>query len=115
MSDLKITKIETILLSYRYSEEERWQCPGWTTLQRNTTLFQMSTNKGTHGTGELGEDTNIPQSITGINEEQCEPMLIGEDPFNSEKLRGKRYVYSLHWGRKGGHIKIISGLEIALW
>jgi len=115
MSDLKITKIETILLSYRYSEEERWQCPGWTTLQRNTTLVRVWTNKGTHGIGEIGEDSSIPQSIAGIIEEHFEPMLIGEDPFNIEKLWRKMFVYSLHWGRKGGAIKIISGLEIALW
>lgn len=115
MSDLKITKIETILLSYRYSEEERWQCPGWMTLQRNTTLVRVWTNKGIHGVGEIGEDSSIPQSVSSIIEEHFEPMLIGEDPFDVEKLWRKMFVHSLHWGRKGGAIKIISGLEIALW
>jgi L-alanine-DL-glutamate epimerase-like enolase superfamily enzyme len=115
MSDLKITKIETIRLSYRYSEEERWQCPGWTTLQRNATLVRVWTNKGVHGVGEVGEDSCIPQSVSSIIDEHFEGMLIGEDPFNVEKLWRKMFMRSLHWGRKGGAIKIISGIEIALW
>lgn len=115
MSDLKITKIETILLSYRYSEKERWECPGWMTMQRNSTLVRVWTNKGNYGVGEIGEDSSIPQSVSSIIEEHFESMLIGEDPFNVEKLWRKMFVYSLHWGRKGGAIKIISGIEIALW
>lgn len=115
MHDLSITKIETIHLSYRYSEEERWQCPGWTTLQRNATLVRIWTNKGIHGIGEVSEDSCIPQSVESIIDEHFAPMLIGEDPFQIEKLWRKMFVRSLHWGRKGGAIKIISGLEIALW
>lgn len=115
MSQLKITRIETILLSYRYSEEERWQCPGWTTLQRNTTLVRVWTDGGIHGIGEIGEDSSIPQSVESIINEHFAPMVIGEDPFNIEKLWRKMYVRSLHWGRKGGAVKIISGIEIALW
>jgi L-alanine-DL-glutamate epimerase-like enolase superfamily enzyme len=115
MSDLKITNIETIQLSYRYKEEERWRFAGWTTLQRNTTLVRVWTNKGIHGIGEIGEDSCIPQSVGHIVEEHFKPMLLGEDPFNVEKLWRKMFVRSLHWGRKGGAVKIISGLEIALW
>ncbi len=115
MSDLVITNIETIRLSYRYSEEERWQCPGWTTLQRNATLVRVWTNKGIHGVGEVSEDSCIPQSVSSIIDEHFRAMLIGENPFDIEKLWRKMFVRSLHWGRKGGAIKIISGLEIALW
>jgi len=115
MTQLKITNIETIRLSYRYSEEERWQCPGWTTLQRNATLVRVWTNQGTYGIGEVSEDSCIPQSVGSIIDEHFKAMIVGEDPFNVEKLWRKMFVRSLHWGRKGGAIKIISGIEIALW
>lgn len=115
MVGLQITNVETIRLSYRYSEEERWQCPGWTTLQRNATLVRVWTNQGTYGIGEVSEDSCIPQSVGSIIDEHFKSMLIGEDPFQVEKLWRKMFVRSLHWGRKGGAIKIISGLEIALW
>lgn len=115
MSELRITKIETINLSYRYKEDERWKCPGWVSLQRNATLVRVWTNKGIHGIGEVGEDAAVPQSVSSIIDEHFAPMLIGEDPFQVERLWKKMYVRSLHWGRKGLAIKVISGLEIALW
>jgi len=115
MNELKITKIETIPLSYRYSEEERWNCPGWITMQRNAVLVRIWTNEGIYGIGEIGEGTYLPESVCHVVKEQFESMLIGEDPYNIEYLWEKMYTRSMHWGRKGAIITIISGLEIALW
>lgn len=49
MSELRIENIETILLSYRYKENEIWKWSGGTTLQRNALLVKITTNKGIEG------------------------------------------------------------------
>ncbi|MCL4385089.1 MAG: mandelate racemase/muconate lactonizing enzyme family protein [Actinobacteria bacterium] len=115
MSDLKIIKVETILLSYRYKENELWKWSGGTTLQRNAVLVRIKTNKDIDGIGEIGESAFLPLAVERIVSDRFAPMLLNEDPVNIEKLWQKMYVRSAHWGRKGVTIPIISGLEIALW
>lgn len=115
MSNLIICDVETILLSYRYGDDELWQWSGGTTLQRNAVLVKITTNEGIVGIGEIGESAYLPRSVQLIVEEQFKGLLIGEDPLDIERLWEKMYVRSSHWGRKGVVIPIISGLEIALW
>lgn len=115
MSELKITNLETILLSYRYREDELWKWSGGVTLQRNAVLVRIETNVGIQGVGEIGESAFLPRSVKEIVEERFKPLLLREDPVNIEKLWQKMYVRSAHWGRKGVVIPIISGIDIALW
>jgi L-alanine-DL-glutamate epimerase-like enolase superfamily enzyme len=115
MSNLKITGIETILLSYRYHKNELWKWSGGTTLQRNAVLVRIKTSEGIEGVGEIGESAFLPRAVERIVSDRFAPMLLNEDPVNIEKLWQKMYVRSAHWGRKGVTIPIISGLEIALW
>jgi len=115
MSDLKITQVETILLSYRYREDEEWKWSGGVTVQRNAVLVRITTNKGIQGLGEIGESAFLPRAIEWIVNDQFKPMLLGEDPLAIERLWQKMYIRSAHWGRKGVAIPVISGLEIALW
>jgi len=115
VSDLKIVEVETIPLSYRYKEEERWKCPGWVSLQRNAMLVRLHTDKGICGIGEIGEATSIPEGVMRIVEERFKPMLLGEDPTRIEYLWNKMYIRTQHWGMTALAVAIISGLEIALW
>lgn len=115
MRDLRITNVETILLSYRYQENELWKWSGGATLQRNAVLVRITTDKGIQGIGEVGESAFLPRAVEKIVEDRLKPMLLGENPADIEKLWQKMYVRSAHWGRKGVAIPVISGLEIALW
>lgn len=115
MSDLRIVEVETILLSYRYKEDEVWTCPGWTSLQRNAMLVRIWTDKGLYGIGEIGEATSIPLGVEQIVKERFMPMLIGQDPTRIEYLWKKMYVRTQHWGTSALAVAIISGLETALW
>ncbi len=115
MSELKITSVKIIPLSYRYQEDEKWKWSGGTKLQRNVVLSKIETNKGITGIGEIGESSFLPQSIKEIVKEQFQPMLLNENPLNIELLYKKMYTRSAHWGRRGVIIPVISGLEIALW
>ena len=41
--------------------------------------------------------------------------MLGEDPFDIGRLWQKMYEGSLYFGRRGGDVHAISGIEIALW
>lgn len=112
---MKIADVKVYLLTYKLNKEEVWKFSGGRITQRKTVLIKISTDEGIYGVGEIGEHDCIPQSVKKIIEEQFAPMLIGEDPFNIEKLWYKMYMRSSHWGRKGVVISIISGIDIALW
>ncbi len=112
---MKITDVETILLSYRYKEDEAWKWSGGATLQRNSVLVRVTVDDKITGLGEIGESAYLPRAIEQMIELRFKPMLLGEDPFDVEKLWQKMYVQSAHYGRRGVVPTIISGIDIALY
>ena len=42
-------------------------------------------------------------------------VLVGEDPFEVERLWHKMYMGSVYYGRRGAVMQVISGIDIALW
>ena len=112
---MKITGVEANIFSYKYNIDETWKWSGGQCIGRNLVLVKVKTDEGIEGYGEVGEEAFLPQSVKKIVEEQFSLMLIGEDPFNIEKIWHKMYMRSNHWGRKGLIIPIISGIDIALW
>ncbi|MGE4585434.1 MAG: mandelate racemase/muconate lactonizing enzyme family protein [Sphaerochaeta sp.] len=112
---MKIERIETILMSYRYSQSEAWKWSGGATLQRNCVLVRITTDTGLTGLGEVGESAYLPRSIEKIVQERFEPMLVGEDPMDIEKIWQKLYIQSCHYARKGVVSTIMSGVDIALY
>ncbi|MCL4514263.1 MAG: hypothetical protein M1379_01500 [Firmicutes bacterium] len=72
------------------------------------TIVQMITDDGTHGVGEtLGEPI-----VAGIIEELA-PKIIGEDPFNLERIMAKVQMTPYFSGYVG--YAAIAGIEMALW
>lgn len=112
---MKIKSLETILLSYRYNPESAWSWSGGQTLQRNCVLVKITTDNGITGLGEIGESAFLPEAVAKIIETRFEPMLVGEDPFNIERIWQKMYILSSHYGRRGVIPTIISGIDIALY
>lgn len=112
---MKISKVETILLSYRYEAGDVWKWSGGATMQRNSVLVRVTTSNGTTGLGEIGESAYLPRAIEQMVKLRFEPMLLGEDPFDVEKLWQKMYVQSAHYGRRGVVPTVISGIDIALF
>lgn len=112
---MKITNVETILLSYQYEGDEVWKWSGGATLQRNCVLVRVTADDRITGLGEIGESAYLPRAIEKMIEYRFKPMLMGEDPFNTEKLWQKMYVQSSHYGRRGVVATVISGIDIALY
>lgn len=112
---MKITNIETILLSYRYGQNEKWKWSGGATLQRNCVLVKVTVDDKIIGLGEIGESAYLPRAIERIIDLRFNPMLMGEDPFSIEKIWQKMYIQSAHYGRRGVIATVISGIDIALY
>jgi L-rhamnonate dehydratase len=70
---------------------------------------EISTDKGVKGYGSGG--------IAGgtIVEGHLTKLLIGEDPFNIERIWDILWRSSMYYGRMGVVINAISGVDLALW
>ena len=112
---MKITDVETILLCYRYEQDEKWKWSGGATLQRNCVLVRITVDDKYTGLGEIGESAYLPRAIETMINTRFKKMILGEDPFNIEKIWRKLYVQSAHYGRRGVIATIISGIDIALY
>jgi len=103
---MKITAIKTFLVNANRGQS--WDRPRG----RNWVFCKILTDAGLHGVGEGGGWPEVVQH--GL--EEVSPLLIGEDPFASERLWLK--VYDLLHGHgltgtvRGG---VISALDMALW
>ena len=78
---------------------------------RNWSLIKISTDKGIVGWGDATAFNRAPVRAKVI--EFFEPMLIGEDPFNIEKIWQKLYIRSYVTGKDLN--LALSGVETALW
>lgn len=79
--------------------------------ERMATIVQVKTQDGIEG---LGEGVGVPNVIKEIVERNLAPMLIGEDPFDVERLWQKMFN-RLYWEPKGAWVCAISAVEMALW
>lgn len=99
---MKITDVKTYVVS-----------AGW----RNLVFLQVYTDEGITGVGECTPTYGVGTlAVEGVVEELVEQCVIGQDPFDIEKLWGLMYRKSF-WGRGGGPYITsgMSGIEEALW
>ena len=111
---MKITDVDAIVLRQ----------PGLDVLQadgsQDALLIRIHTAEGVTGVGEVD---SLPWVIKAIveappshaNASGLKHLLIGEDPFDIDRLWEKLYRGSIYYGRRGAAIHAISGIEIALW
>jgi L-alanine-DL-glutamate epimerase-like enolase superfamily enzyme len=111
---MKITDVEAIYL--KLPEVDASRCDG----TQDTLVIRIRTDEGITGLGEVDSsplvakaafDAPASHSIaTGLRE-----LLIGENPFEIERLWDKMYNGTIYFGRSGPAMHAISGADIALW
>src|SRR5882762_7622372 len=109
---MKITQVETILLTASPTEEIRWS--GGALSSVHASLIQVHTDEGVTGLGETYTGIFAPLAVKGIVE-ALEPLLTGEDPTQVAYLFQKMYSKTLFWARVGAGISVIGAIETALW
>ena len=110
---MKITDVETI---YVRSERVRELCDSG----QDALIVRVHTDAGISGLGEV--DSN-PLAVKGAIEGPfshsltcgLRELVLGEDPFETEKIWHKMYNGNLYGGRRGAGFHAMSGIDLALW
>ncbi len=80
---------------------------------RNATLVEITTDEGIKGYGEAGAGREAAAGQAII--ESFKPLVVGEDPFDIEKVTFK-ITHTLANGlNRGMPVRALSGIDMALW
>ncbi len=110
---MKITRVEPIHLRLPEVNE---RCDG----SQETLVVRVHTDTGLVGIGEVDSSAAVAKAIIeaplshkiarGLAE-----CVLGQEPFEIERLVQRMYEGSLFYGRQGAAVQAMSGIEIALW
>ena len=75
-------------------------------------VVEIETDEGHLGIGNAGLSPDVTKQIIDT---KLKPLLIGENPINTEYLYEKMYRSTVAYGRKGAVLAAISAVDIALW
>src|SRR5215467_9786702 len=118
---MKITNVEVLVLKAPGS----YQAPeggGEAYGIKYLAVVRVRTDAGITGYADIETQPHVAHSIVEAPSEGATPgfqglksVLIGEDPFEVERLWHKMYMASVYYGRRGPAMQVISGIDIALW
>lgn len=111
---MKITDVEVIYL--RLPDIDATKCDG----TQDTLMVRVHTDEGISGIGEIDSAPAVARAVIEAQASHSianglKELLIGEDPFEVERLWDKMYQGSLYYGRSGPALHAMSGIDIALW
>jgi len=109
---MKIVDIETIALTIPHPEGHVWlkgeiSSSGWDLL-----IVRVHTDEGISGIGEAYHLKN-PHAVISTIEHSLKPLLIGQDPFDTEQLWAKMFTRTVQLGSAA--IAGMAGIDAALW
>lgn len=110
---MKITDVETIYLRLPWVKE-------LTDSGQDALIVRVHTDEGITGIGEVDSS---PLAVRGAIEgpfshnitSGLRQIVLGEDPFEIEKIWHKMYRMNVYAGRRGIGIHAMSGIDLALW
>ncbi len=109
---MKITHVEVIAVSIPLpapvSDAVRF------ITHRDHLIVTIRTDEGLEGTGfTLGYDGSL--AMIALVDAIYRPVLLGANPFETERLWAEMYRQSIQAGRRGAAMRAISAIDIALW
>jgi len=110
---MKITDVEAI---YVRLPEVKEQCDSG----QDALIVKVHTDEGITGIGEVDSAPLAAQGMilgpySHTTSSGLRHLLIGEDPFETERLWEKMYRSNIYAGRFGIAVHAMSGIDIALW
>jgi D-arabinonate dehydratase len=104
---MRIAKVTSAIYSKPY---ERPISNGKYTYTASTVVVvKVTTDEGLTGIGWAGGGSIVNETV-----KQLGPYVVGEDPFNVERIWDKMYLPKI-FGRKGLTTRAISAVDIAIW
>src|SRR5262245_15566524 len=110
---MKITRVEPLFLRLPNVNE---RADG----SQETLIVRVHTDAGIVGVGEVDSSSLVAKAIieAPLSHKICRGLaecVLGEDPFEIDRLIHRMYEGSIFFGRQGAVIQAMSGIEIALW
>jgi L-alanine-DL-glutamate epimerase-like enolase superfamily enzyme len=110
---MKIIRVEPIHLRLPQVDE---RCDG----SQETLLVRVHTDAGITGVGEVDSSGVVAKAIieAPLSHKICRGLaecVLGQDPFEIDRLIHRMIEGSIYYGRQGAAIQAMSGIEIALW
>lgn len=111
---MKITEVESFILHVpiprlvtdSFNKADTWGLPG----------LRIRTDEGVEGTGYTSTLTHGDFAIKDIIDRIYTPLLIGEDPLDTQRHWDRMYWSDAHWvGRLGITQMALAAVDIALW
>ena len=109
---MKITDIN--ITGYEWNRPKPLRNGKYTYPKGGIAVITIDTDNGVYGLGITGGVTIIPFGIIKAFIDEFKPILIGENPFDVEKIWAQLWAPKVV-GRRGLSTKIISLIDIALW
>jgi L-alanine-DL-glutamate epimerase-like enolase superfamily enzyme len=110
---VKITRVEPIHLRLPEVSE---RCDG----SQETLIVKIHTDEGIVGLGEADSSSVVAKAVieAPLSHKICRGLaecVLGQDPFEIDRLIYRMYEGSIFFGRQGAVIQAMSAVEIALW
>jgi L-alanine-DL-glutamate epimerase-like enolase superfamily enzyme len=110
---MKITRVEPIHLRQHDINE---RCDG----SQETLIVKVHTDAGIVGLGEADSSSLVAKAIieAPLSHKICRGLaecVVGQDPFEIDRLIHRMYEGAIFFGRQGAVIQAMSAVEIALW
>src|SRR5437764_10135720 len=112
-SRMKLTRVEPIHLRLPEVNE---RCDG----SQETLVVRVHTDAGLTGVGEVDSSSHVARAVieAPLSHKICRGLaecVLGQDPFEIDRLIHRMYEGTIFFGRQGAVIQAMSGVEIALW
>ena len=110
---MKITDVRAIYLRPKEIKER-------TDSSQDALIIEVETDAGIIGYGEVDSCPLVTKAIieapvSHTLSQGLKGLVVGEDPFEHEKIWHKMYEGTLYCGREGAVIQAMAGIDLALW
>lgn len=110
---MKITDVRAIYLRPKEIKER-------TDSSQDALIIEVETDAGIIGYGEVDSCPLVTKAIieapvSHTLSQGLKGLVVGEDPFEHEKIWHKMYEGTLYYGREGAVIQAMAGIDLALW
>ena len=111
---MKITKVEAIPI------RQKGEIKLINDSAQDGIIIKVYTDEGIVGYGEVDSSPLVVKAVieAPVSHRICcglAAVVVGEDPFDVEKIWEKMYLASTFYGRRGVVIHAMSGIDIAIW
>lgn len=110
--EMRISGLKTTIVSVPFSKATKWPYGQWDGI--TAVLVELETDSGICG---IGESICLQEPASSVEQylQGCAPLIIGEDPFQSERLEKKIFSYGGWLFARHSFGYILGGIDIALW